>query len=118
MDTLPAPALDLLPLKKYRLHPPFGVYPPGLYIESARGCPFRCTFCTLPKTIRQRSPQLVVDDIRRMIERYGVREVHFVDPTFTYGRDRTLEIVAVPESSAAGLTGLGVIGLLMRKRRR
>ncbi|MFH1540032.1 MAG: radical SAM protein [bacterium] len=92
MDDVPRPLLELLPLKKYRLHPPFGVYPPGQYIESARGCPYRCVFCTLPKEIRTRSPKLVVEDVKHMIGKYGVRELHFVDPTFTFHRERVLAI--------------------------
>jgi len=92
MDDVPRPLLELLPLKKYRLHPPFGVYPPGQYIESARGCPYKCVFCTLPKEIRTRTPDLVVEDVKHLSEKFGAREIHFVDPTFTFHRDRVLEI--------------------------
>jgi len=92
MDSLPRPLLDKLPLSRYRLHPPFGVYPPGLYIESARGCPHRCTFCTLPREIRMRSADKVVADVENLVARFGVREVHFVDPTFTFDRERVIEI--------------------------
>ena len=92
MDEVPLPLLELLPLEKYRLHPPFGVYPPGQYIESARGCPYNCVFCTLPKEIRARAPKTVLEDVRHYIEKFGVRELHFVDPTFTLNRNRVLEI--------------------------
>ncbi|HPQ68366.1 MAG TPA: radical SAM protein [bacterium] len=92
MDSLPRPMLEKLPLNRYRLHPPFGVFPPGQYIESARGCPYGCSFCTLPREIRFRSPDLVVNDIADLIRRYRVREIHFVDPTFTFDRDRVIEI--------------------------
>jgi len=92
MDRVPRPALDLLPLHRYRLHPPFGVYPPGQYIESARGCPYGCSFCMLSRKLRERSADLVVDDVIDLRDRYGAREVHFVDPTFTATRDRVLAI--------------------------
>jgi radical SAM superfamily enzyme YgiQ (UPF0313 family) len=92
MDELPRPALDLLPVSSYRLHPPFGAYPPALIVETARGCPFRCTFCTLPKNIRMRSAELVVEDVSRLVKDYNLREIHFVDPTFTFNRERTLAI--------------------------
>jgi radical SAM superfamily enzyme YgiQ (UPF0313 family) len=94
MDKLPRPALDLLPLSRYRLHPPFGIYPPSMIMETARGCPFRCTFCSLSKAIRARSAGRVVDDVKDLVRRYHVREIHFVDPTFTFDRERVLEICA------------------------
>lgn len=92
LNEIPRPAFDLLPLHNYKLHPPFGVYPPGMYLETTRGCPHRCTFCTLPKKPRSRSPQLVIEDIKELQNKYRIREVHFVDPTFTYDADRVHEI--------------------------
>ena len=94
MDDLPFPSLDLLPLSRYRLHPPFGIYPPSMIMETARGCPFRCTFCSLSKAIRMRSATRVVEDVKELVRRYHVREIHFIDPTFTFNRGRALEICA------------------------
>ncbi|MBF0206838.1 MAG: cobalamin-dependent protein [Oligoflexia bacterium] len=93
MDTLPLPALELLPpLKNYKMHPPFGVYSPYLYIESARGCPCKCNFCTLPKEYRTRSPELVLTDLIYLVEKFKIREAHFVDPSFTYNKERVMQL--------------------------
>lgn len=89
--TLPFPARHLLPHHKYRLHPPFGLFPPVTLMETSRGCHFKCAFCTLPRPVRQRSAQQIVDEIKLVQKDYGVREVHFVDTNFTFNRKRIME---------------------------
>jgi radical SAM superfamily enzyme YgiQ (UPF0313 family) len=46
LDSLPFPAFHLLPIGKYRLHPPFGRQMPIMPIITSRGCPYRCIFCS------------------------------------------------------------------------
>ena len=92
MDSLPRPALDLLPLDNYRIHPPFGAYPPVMIVETSRGCEYRCTFCSIPRQLRAQSPDTVVELVRDLVDRYRIREVHFVDPNFTFDRERALTI--------------------------
>jgi anaerobic magnesium-protoporphyrin IX monomethyl ester cyclase len=42
-------------------------------IYSKRGCPHRCSFCARQdKILRTRSPELVIDEIRNLIDKYGV----------------------------------------------
>ena len=59
-------------------------------IQTKRGCPFNCIYCTYPliegKTIRQRSPKLVCDEIETILQ-YGVRHLFFVDNEFNYPID-------------------------------
>jgi anaerobic magnesium-protoporphyrin IX monomethyl ester cyclase len=84
---------DALPMAKYKLHPPMGVYPPSTMVETARGCTFPCEFCCLSMPVRSMSPANVESLVRDLMGRYGLREFHFVDPTFTLNRDRGLEII-------------------------
>jgi len=88
MDDLPLPARHLLP-HQYKMHPPFNQYPPITLIESARGCPYQCAFCSLPRQYRFRSVEHVLREVHHVIETEGVQEIHFVDPTFTADRERT-----------------------------
>jgi radical SAM superfamily enzyme YgiQ (UPF0313 family) len=83
---------DGQPLPKYRLHPPMGIYPPATMMETVRGCSFPCEFCCLSMPVRAMPPALVVEQARWLIERHGIREIHFVDPTFTLNRARALEL--------------------------
>jgi radical SAM superfamily enzyme YgiQ (UPF0313 family) len=84
---------DALPMTKYKLHPPMGIYPPSTMVETTRGCTFPCEFCCLSMPVRYMSPAKVESMLRDLMGRYGIREFHFVDPTFTLNRDRVLEII-------------------------
>jgi radical SAM superfamily enzyme YgiQ (UPF0313 family) len=56
-------------------------------IQTKRGCPFRCIYCTYPiiegKKIRLRNPKLICDEIEGMQE-YEINNLFFVDNTFNY----------------------------------
>jgi hypothetical protein len=59
------------------------------YVEGARGCRSKCTFCFYPKAasgLRVLSPAQVEAVIRGLLER-GAREVAFLDPTFNHRPD-------------------------------
>ncbi len=83
---------ESLPMELYRLHPPMGVFPPATMVETARGCSYGCSFCCISRQSRFKDPALVEEEIRRLQSRYGIREVHFVDPTFTLDQKRVKEI--------------------------
>jgi radical SAM superfamily enzyme YgiQ (UPF0313 family) len=95
LDALPFPAFHLLPMKKYRLHPPFGRRSPVMPIITSRGCPYRCVFCSksvFGRRYRSNSPSYVVDEIRLLNEKFGVREIKFYDDTFTLDKKRVVAI--------------------------
>jgi radical SAM superfamily enzyme YgiQ (UPF0313 family) len=81
------------PMDRYRLHPPMGVYPPATMMETTRGCSYPCNFCCLSMPVRYRDPARIEDELRALMATYRIREVHFIDPTFTLNRSRTLELV-------------------------
>jgi len=95
LDTLPFPAFHLLPLGKYRLHPPFGRQSPVMPIITSRGCPYRCVFCSksvFGKKYRSNSPGYVIDEIQLLTEKFGVKEIKFYDDVFTLDRKRVVSI--------------------------
>ena len=98
LESAPGPAWDLLPMRRYRLHPPFGVYPYATLLETARGCPYPCGFCCLSAPYRARSVAWVLRQLDTLQRAHAVREVHFVDPTFTYDRERTLALCRALET--------------------
>ncbi|GAB4483006.1 MAG: B12-binding domain-containing radical SAM protein [Thermodesulfovibrionales bacterium] len=62
-----------------------------LNIQTKRGCPFGCIYCTYPqiegRTVRMRDPAGVADEISAMAEQHGVRHFFFVDSIFNYPVD-------------------------------
>ncbi|OHB24711.1 MAG: hypothetical protein A2X84_14360 [Desulfuromonadaceae bacterium GWC2_58_13] len=85
LDEVPFPAFELIDLADYdggyqhghhKASPMAGVLP-------TRGCPLDCHFCSLPavsdKLFRTHSVERVVDDMLRMRDEFGIREIHFYD---------------------------------------
>lgn len=70
-------------------------FPIGI-ISTSRGCPYECTFCASPqfyeRKIRFRSPENVIQEIKYLIEQYGVKEIHFEDDNLTLKRDHIEKI--------------------------
>lgn len=78
IDKLPTPIYDGLPLDKY-LSPK-----PILSVEPARGCYYqKCSFCNghalHDQTFRLKSPDRVIEDIRRLSETYHTKLFNFVN---------------------------------------
>lgn len=92
LNNLPFPARHLLPNKRYRMHPPFNLYPPLTLMETSRGCNYNCTFCTLSQQLRERSVANIIEEIREVITKFGIREIHFIDPNFTYNKNRIMQL--------------------------
>ncbi|MEO8218050.1 MAG: radical SAM protein [Acidobacteriota bacterium] len=66
LDDLPLPARHLI--KDYAPHYYINFRKPLALMETARGCPFRCNFCSVWKfhesTFREKSPERVVEELR------------------------------------------------------
>jgi radical SAM superfamily enzyme YgiQ (UPF0313 family) len=65
-----------------------------LPVMGQRGCPFGCNFCSRPygKLLRQRTPELILDEIQKNSEHYNINITRFEDETFSVDRRHTLEI--------------------------
>lgn len=67
-----------------------------LPMETSRGCPFSCSFCTesvRKKKWRALPPERVVADIEHYVERYGIRHFTFVDDNMFGDVKRGEEII-------------------------
>lgn len=117
LDTLPFPDWAQVDPRGYPPAPHGAVakkFPIGI-MATSRGCPFECTFCASPgfcgRKIRFRSPANVVAEVRRLVDDFGVREIHFEDDNFTLRRDHAIEVChllrdEVPEISIAFPNGV------------
>ena len=86
LDSLPYPAWHLFPIHRYGLLPFADFAKPVLTMTGSRGCPYRCDYCSLIHTgggtYRRRDPIKLVDEYEYMVDRFGVRQIGFVDPIF------------------------------------
>jgi radical SAM superfamily enzyme YgiQ (UPF0313 family) len=99
LDSLPFPAYDLIPdISVYAPPPTNYMALPVVNIITSRGCPNQCTFCDqsiFGRTLRQRSAVNVAKEIQLLYEQHNVREIAFVDDTFTLRPKRMREIFAI-----------------------
>jgi len=94
LDILPFPAWHLCDLKRYSTSKLMAKKSPAGWIETSRGCPFKCSYCNksvFGSTFRVKSPKRVVDEIEYMLA-CGFKEIHIVDDMFTTNVKRVKSI--------------------------
>ena len=92
LDAFPFPARHLFDLERYPLYTPDGQRMMSLL--SSRGCPYNCSYCfkgIMGRSYRQRSVDSIMAEIREVVDRYGVRNIYFVDDLFAVDKRRLLE---------------------------
>ena len=95
LESLPYPSWHLFDLRHYTHFPIIGVYNElVLPVQSSRGCPYRCYFCSqdkiYPRT-RYRSVKNVVDEIQELKEKLNVRYFGFNDAYFPFSTNHGME---------------------------
>ncbi len=95
LNALPILPYEQLPVAQY--HDPITRRRPYMSLLTSRGCSFKCLFCVGPQVmyggrVRFRDPRLVVEEMRILSSRFGVREVFFDDDTFTLNKEHVREI--------------------------
>lgn len=93
LDELPFPALNLLPMQKYRL---LDMDTHMTTMITTRGCPMQCSFCSSAamhgKKIRERSVENIVDEIEYLKTNYDIDTIAFMDDTFTLKKRKVMAI--------------------------
>jgi radical SAM superfamily enzyme YgiQ (UPF0313 family) len=93
LDTLPFPDRETIPFNKYGES--WYNLKPFTNIQTTRGCPNYCTYCLSPNIMegpfwRKRSISNVIEEIKILVNKYGVREINIDDPTFNYDKERVI----------------------------
>lgn len=88
-ENLPYPAWELMGI-------PSPQRIPVLFIETSRGCPYKCAYCSevtfWGKPVRYRSCQRVTDEIRYNAEKFGITTFRFTDSCFSFPPKRCGDI--------------------------
>lgn len=105
LDALPDPAYHLLDLPAYLRTA--GKDAQGrwrwqerrvLTVQTSRGCPFHCTFCTvhalMGRRYRYQSPERVLGHVRRVATELDIRHIYFIDDNLAQNTERFLAIIA------------------------
>jgi len=64
-------------------------------ILTSRGCPYKCAFCCAPALttkVRYRSAKNIVEEIKSVIDNYGIRQFRFADDLFVYNKNRLKKV--------------------------
>tara|TARA_B100001964_G_scaffold214613_1_gene252329 strand:+ start:1040 stop:2557 length:1518 start_codon:yes stop_codon:yes gene_type:complete len=99
LNSLPMPAYGLVDMEFYTEVNEWiirGIPISGFYLFTSRSCPFDCSFCAnkylFGRGQRFRKPELVVDEISLLIEKYKIDGLYFYDDTFTTNKNHVFEI--------------------------
>ena len=106
LDSLPAPAWDLVDIEPYRSHwlQAHGYF--SLNLVSSRGCPHKCNWCAKPiwgDSYHVRSPRLVAEEMRFVKNRYRPAHIWFSDDIFALSGNWTLEFASEVEALDAAI---------------
>jgi len=100
MDKLPFPAFHLYDMEKYfeigMPHNPFVKSNRVGSIITSRGCPQDCYYCSVPGYLGHRframSSKRVIEMVQKLVDRFAIKELQFLDDSFTTNYIRVIEI--------------------------
>ncbi len=105
LDRLPMPDWSLV--ARYQPHYFLSVMGAVGTVETSRGCPYDCSFCSVwvfyNRRYRKKSPSRVMAELDRLPD--GIDVVGFVDDEFWVDADRALELAGLIAARPAGWRG-------------
>ncbi len=99
IDAIPLPkraATSLTQCKQHQItYPPPSKQRAVAQVAYSRGCPFSCSYCasvtSWGKQVVWRDPELVCDEMEKLVREYGTNSVYFSDLTFNANKSKVLE---------------------------
>ena len=94
LDDIPLPAWHLFDISKCVVPKFVARNSPVSWLESSRGCPYGCVYCTksiFQRTFRVKSVERVISEIEHL-KKFGFKEFHIADDCFTMDMKRAEKI--------------------------
>jgi len=95
LDELPMPAWDYFAEMPYNWGGNWLPSAPVFTMNTSRGCPFDCTFCSVGSIWGRRytyfSAERIVSDIEHVVNHYGAKGIYFREDNFTLNKKRLYE---------------------------
>lgn len=100
LDSIPFPDRDLVDMEAYikigAPYAPFSYKKRVAQVLATRGCPNKCNFCSTVtywgRTIRARSVDNIIGELKILKEKYRIEEVQFVDDNLTFNKKFAREL--------------------------
>ncbi len=114
LDTIPFPAFEKIDLGRYA----------GFGMMTSRGCPYRCTFCSVAPVwnfeSRSRSPRNIVEEMKLLKKQAGVDLFLFQDEFFVSGKEQVMDFCRELQREELGVEfkAFGRINLVDREMMR
>ncbi len=95
LDSLPMPAYDYFANLPYDFTTKWTGEKPIFNMNTSRGCPFDCAFCSVGSIWGRKyscfSAQRIIEEIKYLVEKYNVKGIYFREDNFTLNRNRVIE---------------------------
>lgn len=95
IDHLPFEPWDVFSKLSYDYSCPWMDIKPVYTMNTSRGCPFRCAFCSVDSIWGSKyvhmSAKRIIDEIKFLIKKYGAKGIYFREDNFTLDLKRTEE---------------------------
>ena len=110
VNSIPWPAWDLIPIENYLSREMHYLIQSGrtLPIQSSRGCPYKCTFCSNENMwgIRRykRDPKVIVNEMEYNVNKYKVTNFVFSDLTLAVSKNELIAICNEIKERKLGIT--------------
>lgn len=89
-NSIPSPDYSAFPVEQYIKHNEYLRGIRGISMLVSRGCPYDCTFCAVHETMgrkwRIKSPELLVNNIIELKEKYNIEGIWFKDSIFNVNK--------------------------------
>lgn len=97
LDDLPPPARHLVDMRAYPSARPYKNR--CTQINTNRGCPFGCAYCSAThfwgRKSTQLSPQMVIERVKHIRDTYGFDVIFFYDDEFLFNKARAIELMGL-----------------------